>query len=254
MNTCATVRSLWLWSGLFDVYMGIFYAPQLMFPATAICSDGFLIRTSPTLSFSIFVVLMGGTGMSIFSAFLFRLSTNYPALFTFSQQHSCFFFSWKVVPILSALFFVFALFEILLCIFVVWALRVLVMRKIEENKETMSKRTLQLHQQLNNSLSIQFLVPEFFLVVPFTLIIALILTGNHGTKLAQRAGNCLMMFSSMHSLFNAFSMILFTGPYRRACVEPFRQFTLNFVHPSSVRRGTLTELGQNGANIKVIQI
>jgi hypothetical protein len=59
--------------------MGMVYTPQLMFPITAVCSDGLLNAPGnllmATISFCVFLILIGGTGMSVFCAFVFRLST-----------------------------------------------------------------------------------------------------------------------------------------------------------------------------------
>ncbi|KAI6171783.1 Serpentine Receptor, class H [Aphelenchoides besseyi] len=66
------------WSSIFDIYMSVFYTPVVMLPTIGLCSNGRLNNlTSPYTGFvacMAFIVLFGATGMSVFVAFLFRLS------------------------------------------------------------------------------------------------------------------------------------------------------------------------------------
>ncbi|KAI6221775.1 hypothetical protein M3Y95_00997600 [Aphelenchoides besseyi] len=261
------------WSCLFDVYMSVFYTPALMLPTIGLCANGLLNSLSSPytglVACTTFIVLFGAAGMSVFAAFLFRLSAitqkthwlhrkssfalmigihlsytfpactflwisanidvegaqtdlreNYPSVFYFSRSHHCLILSSKANLISTLMFFITVLIEVVFCLVVVFTLRSLVLRKTHQIRHTMSRRTYQLHCQLTTSLSVQFLIPVLVLVFPFSILTALALSDQHN-EITRDISFLLMGLGSMHSTFNAISMILFTGPYRRTFLTPY---------------------------------
>ncbi|KAI6208591.1 Serpentine Receptor, class H [Aphelenchoides besseyi] len=240
------------WSSIFDIYMSVFYTPVVMLPTIGLCSNGRLNNlTSPytgLVACMAFIVLFGATGMSVFVAFLFRLSAITQKTHWLHRKSSfvlmifihvgyslptCVFL-WISANIdvegaqadirETLTFFISALIEVIFCLVVVFTLRAMVLRKTHQIRHTMSRRTYQLHISLTTSLSVQFLIPILVLVFPFSFL-AVLAFSNQNNGLTRDISFLLMALGSMHSGLNAISMIFFTGPYRRTFLVPYYALT-----------------------------
>ncbi|CAD5235711.1 unnamed protein product [Bursaphelenchus xylophilus] len=137
----------------------------------------------------------------------------YPGVYLYAENRTCSFMSRSTPSYATYLFLMMIALALLTAALLAFGCAICIFRSINRFRKTMSSRTYEMHKQLTKSLIVQFSIPFTFLAMPLSILLYYMTTQKDGVLLKTL---CVVIFEliSLHSTFNAISMIMMTKPYR----------------------------------------